>query len=244
MCGRFVQATDPYVLAEILGAVADSTHDRFSPRFNIAPSTNVIVMRDDDHRRALTTMSWGFVPKWTQQKSLSQRLANARSETAWEKPSFRHAMRSGRCILPIDGFYEWAPATHDGPRSASGKPAKRPHYFRRADGAPLLVAAMCELERGDGRLPPGGSAVCLLTTGPNDTMRPIHDRMPVILEPSDVDAWLTCEPDDARELLDALLRPAGPSVLNEHEVSIDVNNARNEGAHLTEVTVGPEGTLF
>ena len=129
-------------LAEILGASVDPDEGPH-PRWNIAPSSDL--MTPDlagAGSRTVSRRRWGPVPHWANDPSIGSRLANARSETAWDKPSFRDAMRRGRCIVPIDGFYEWAPATPDGPRTRTGRPAKRPHLFRSADGSPLLLAAI------------------------------------------------------------------------------------------------------
>ena len=233
-------------LAEILGAAVDPDDDPH-PRWNIAPSSDLTTLElDGDGRRILTRRRWGLVPHWANDPSIGSRLANARSETAWDKPSFRDAMRRGRCIVPIDGFYEWAPATPDGPRTSSGRPAKRPHLFRSANGSPLLLVAIGTRWRDSSR--PDGlrlSTVCLLTTDANATMAPIHDRMPVIVDPADVDAWLDAPPGEAREMLDGLLAPAPADRLVEHEVSIAVNDARREGPDLIEQVSDPgPGTLF
>jgi putative SOS response-associated peptidase YedK len=233
-------------LAELLGADIDIADDA-PPRWNVAPSADLTTMRlDADGRRVLGRSRWGLIPHWASDPSIAARLSNARSETAWDKPSFRDAMRRGRCIVPVDGFYELAPATPDGPRTAAGRPAKRPHLFRSAEGAPLLLAAISSRWRDTSR--PDGqrlSTVCLLTTGANATMATIHDRMPVILDPDEARLWLDVAPDDAREVLDGLLDPAPEGLLVEHEVAIGVNDARREGPDLVEpvADTGP-GTLF
>ena len=233
-------------LAEILDAVVDCDDDA-PPRWNIAPSADLTTLDvDESGRRILTRRRWGLVPHWADDPSIGARLANARSETAWDKPSFRDAMRRGRCIVPVDGFYEWAPASPDGPRTPTGRPAKRPHLFRSADGAPLLLAAIGSRWRDSTR--PDGlrlSTVCLLTTDANATMAPIHDRMPVILDPDDVEAWLDAPAAEAREILGGLLAPAAADRLVEHPVSIAVNDARREGADLIEQVDDPgPRTLF
>jgi putative SOS response-associated peptidase YedK len=248
MCGRVVQAMPMSRLADLLGAVVEVEDvDAVPPRWNLAPSADLTTLAlDADGRRTLRRARWGLVPHWAADPSIGARLSNARSETAWDKPSFRDAMRRGRCIVPVDGFYEWAPATPDGPRTSAGRPAKRPHLFRRVDGAPLLLAAISSRWRDDSR--PDGerlSTVCLLTTDANETMAPIHDRMPVILDADEAGHWLDVAPADARAMLDRLLDPAPADLLVEHEVAIAVNDARREGPELIEPTsdLGP-GTLF
>lgn len=235
-------------LAEILNAGIAGDADADAPlRWNIAPSADLATLElDGDGRRILSRRRWGLVPHWAKDPAIGARLTNARSETAWDKPSFRDAMRRGRCIVPVDGFYEWAPATPDGPRTPSGRPAKRPHLFHTVDGSPLLLAAIGSRWHDSSR--PDGlrvSTVCLLTTEANATMSPIHDRMPVILDPDDADGWLDAPAAEARELLGHLLAPAPIGVLVEHEVSIAVNDARSEGPDLAEPVIdhGP-GTLF
>ncbi len=245
MCGRFVQTTRPEVLAELFDiTVTDLSVDDLSPRYNIAPSASVAVIEADGTARCLVTRRWGLVPRWAKDPSIAARLSNARSETAWDRPSFRDSMRHGRCLVPIDGFYEWAPATPDGPRTASGRPAKRPHLFRSASNAPLLLAGI----GADWSGPDHGGAlrtVCLLTTSANELMAPIHDRMPVIIDREMAEVWLHAAPGEARDLLDHLLQPASVATLTEYEVGVEVNDARNESPELiTAVTDHPPTTLF
>jgi putative SOS response-associated peptidase YedK len=249
MCGRVVQAMPMGRLAELMGAVPDpdATDADAAPRWNIAPSADLTTLTTTaDGRRVLVRSRWGLVPHWAKDPSIGARLTNARSETAWEKPSFRDAMRRGRCVVPVDGFYEWAPATPDGPRTAAGRPAKRPHLFTAVDGGPLLVAAIASTWRDTSR--PDGerlSTVCLLTTSANATMAPIHDRMPVLLDPAEAERWLDTPAADARDMLDGLLDPAPDALLVEHEVSIAVNDARRDGPELVEPVADTEpGTLF
>ena len=136
----------------------------------------------------------------------------------------------------MDGFYEWAPAHPDGPRTRAGPPAKRPHLFSRVDGEVLNVAGIASIWRqGGGEL----RTFAVVTTEANATMAPIHDRMPVLLDRDGVDRWL-----DPHERPFDLIAPASPTALVVREVSGEVNDARNEGAHLLEaVPPGPE-TLF
>lgn len=243
MCGRVVQTTPVGEIAEILG-IAHGRHPLgWVPRRNIAPSASLLVAEADGIDTVLRFRRWGLVPHWALDESIGARLANARSETVWERPSFRDAVTRLRCIVPVNGFYEWAPATLDGPRTSSGKPAKRPHLFQAASGRPLLLAGIA----ADRPCPDGGDplrTVCLLTTQANGTMSPIHDRMPVLLDSEATDVWLRADHWEARDLLTHLLAPAPDDVLTEYEVSTEVNSARNEGPHLTDpVDVSPT-TLF
>jgi putative SOS response-associated peptidase YedK len=244
MCGRFVQARPPHELAVFLDAVVDDTVSSSPARFNIAPSASVTVLDEVNERRVLASSIWGLIPSWAKDPSIGQKLSNARSETVWEKPSFKSAIRSSRVIVPVEGFYEWSPARKDGPRGSSGRPLKEPHYFSRQDGEPMLLAGISSrwqnpLDGSDQR-----STVCLLTTSANKTMEPIHHRMPVILKTDDIEHWLTATKEDAETELSELLRPCADHVLHERVVSTDVNNARNEGVHLLDEVDDTPSTLF
>lgn len=243
MCGRVVQTTPIDELAQFLNVdrIEESLSETI-PKRNIAPSADLIVAEADSAESVLTRRRWGLVPHWAKDPSIGAKLSNARSETVWERPSFRDAIRRHRCIVPVDGFYEWAPASSDGPTTASGRPAKRPHLFTAADGSPLLIAGIA----ADWHDERAGSlqTVCLLTTSANELMEPIHDRMPVIIDPDMTDIWLHAEPHEARNLLDHMLRPAPGNALIEYEVSTAVNDARNERPDLTDPIDTTPNTLF
>ena len=244
MCGRFVQARPSHELASLFDASIDDNSTEPAARFNIAPSANVIVLEERHEERILTSSLWGLIPSWAKDPSIGQKLSNARSETVWEKPSFRSAIRSSRVIVPVDGFFEWSPARKDGPRGSTGRPLKEPHFFSRRDGESMLLAGISSrwqnpLDASDQR-----STMCLLTTSANRTMSPVHHRMPVVLETEDVEHWLTATKEDSEAELSALLRPCADHVLHQRVVSTEINNARNEGAHLlNEIDNGPS-TLF
>ena len=244
MCGRFVQAQPHHELASILDAVLDDTIDFPPARFNIAPSSQVTVLLDKNEQRMLSCATWGLIPSWAKDPSIGQRLSNARVETVWEKPSFREAIRSSRIVVPVDGFFEWSPARQDGPKNSNGKPAKEPHYFSRRDGTTMLLAGIASHWRDPIDPSSQRSTVCLLTTVANETMEPIHHRMPVIVEEIDVDQWLTADNNDAKEELQRLFAPAGNDVIQQRVVNISVNNARNEGKHLLDQVDETPTTLF
>lgn len=229
MCGRYVSATPPDQVAAYFGAEPPAEGAASGPweaNFNVAPTTGVLVVRDDGAVRHLETMRWGLVPFWAKDPSIGSRMINARAETVAEKPAFRSALRKKRCIVPADGFYEWKKAAGGG-----AKAPKQPMYIHRVDGEPLAFAGLWEVWR-DPSDPDRELHTCtVLTTSANATMRPVHDRMPVILPPSAWDAWL----DPAPAETDALLRhlvPAPDSLLTLHPVSTAVNNVRNRGPHL------------
>jgi putative SOS response-associated peptidase YedK len=147
-------------------------------------------------------------------------------------------------VVPVDGFFEWSPARQDGPKNPNGKPAKEPHYFSRRDGTTMLLAGIASHWRDPIDPSSQRSTVCLLTTVANETMEPIHHRMPVIVEEIDVDQWLTADNNDAKEELQRLFAPAGNDVIQQRVVNISVNNARNEGKHLLDQVDETPTTLF
>lgn len=219
MCGRFHLEDSPEDIGRSFDAVV-----RFSwkPRYNIAPTQRVAVMRrvlqlSGSSRREIVGMHWGLVPSWAKDVSIGSRMINARSETAPEKPSFRKAWVDRRCIVPASGFYEWK-------RLSEGK---QPHLIRRVDGTVMGLAGLWESWRG-----PDGldlESVTLLTTSPNRFMKTIHDRMPVMLEREEWDSWM----DDGRdgtslERIAELAMPASEGLLDAVAVSRHVNNPTHD----------------
>lgn len=202
----------------------------FTPHHNVAPTTRILAVAvDRERRRRLGRFQWGLVPSWAKDPSGSARLVNARSETVFEKPSFRHLVPSRRCIVPMDGFYEWR-TVYEAPRPA--KAPKEPVYITRRDGQPLAVAGLWSSWRADDRSP-WLHTCCVLTTDANDLIAPVHDRMPVILEPSDWSAWLDPSLSDRTELT-ALMIPAAVETIDLRAVSTRVNSVRNNDASLLE----------
>jgi putative SOS response-associated peptidase YedK len=165
--------------------------------------------------RELVMLKWGLIPFWAKDPGIGSRMINARSETAAGKPSFRAAFRRRRCLVLADGFYEW--------QKVEG--GKQPHYIRLADGGPFAIAGLWEHWEG-----PDESVIqscTLLTTGPNDLLRPLHNRMPVILDAGDYDLWLDLEVQDA-EKVQPLLRPFSPEAMDAYPVSRWVNRPQND----------------
>ncbi|HSL98701.1 MAG TPA: SOS response-associated peptidase [Candidatus Limnocylindria bacterium] len=220
MCGRFT-----------LFDSADSVGERFglpetpslSPRYNIAPSQTVAAVRipPGGGARELVFLRWGLVPSWAKDPAIGNRMINARAETAADKPAFRVAIRRRRCLVPADGFYEW--------KRVNGR--KQPYYIRLRDVAVFAFAGLWESWEG-----PGGASVescALLTTGPNDLLLPIHDRMPVILSPRDYELWLSPKEQDPKALA-PLLRPYPPEEMTVFPVGIAVNNPKTDTPDLIE----------
>jgi putative SOS response-associated peptidase YedK len=223
MCGRFVAATPPDVVAAYFGAEPPADEGR-GPRYNVAPTTDVFVVLEDGGVRKVTEAHWGLVPVWAKDPSIGNRMINARAETLAEKNSFKSPFKRTRCIVPADGFYEW--------KKVPGQKAKQPVYLHSANGEPLAFAGLWTTWRPKDR--PEEAALrsaTIVTTSANDAVAPVHDRMPVILPASAWDAWLDAGNDEL-ESLGKLLVPAASSVLAMHEVSTDVNSVRNQGPDL------------
>lgn len=214
MCGRYALHSLVSDLQKHFG-LFDSL--KFTPRFNAAPSLMLPVVRSRDERREFALCQWGFVPHWMKSRPKTRPI-NARSETAAEKPFFRTALRRHRCLVPANGFYEWAQA---------GSP-KQPWYFRLAGAELMAFAGLWDTWIHDGT---AMETFAILTTSANDTLRRIHDRMPVILDPSQYDVWL--EAGDQ-----ALLRPY-TGTMTGYPVGRAINSTGNEGPELLQPAANP-----
>ena len=189
MCGRFTQRLSWAELHELMDLIGAPLN--LPPRYNVAPSQDVAVVRAAPDGRSLAMLRWGLIPAWARDAAIGHKLINARSETAAQKPSFRSAFRHRRCLIPADGFYEW--------RRSGG--ARQPWLFGLRDGAPMMFAGLWErwtVPEGAAltgslaeRSPGDAVETCtILTTAANGTVAPVHGRMPVILPPDAWDAWL------------------------------------------------------
>jgi putative SOS response-associated peptidase YedK len=239
MCGRFVSSSSPERIAAHFGAVTDV--EPLGPNYNVAPTNDIygVVAVDaaggGDGKLELQVFHWGLVPVWAKDVNVGQRMINARAETIAEKPAFKGVFKKHRCIIPMDGFYEWAPGVDGGPVTKAGKPVKRPHFIHRVDGEPLAVAGIWSAwrDRAAGADAPWLHSAAVITTAANQTMSPIHDRMPVILPRAMWGLWL--DPTNHHvDVLANLLVPAPDELLVMHEVAPDVNNVRNKGPQLVE----------
>ncbi len=216
MCGRFTLAVDPDSIQLAFKVVSIVGCDL--ARYNIAPSQQVAVITDRDPKQ-LSMMKWGLVPSWAKDPRIGNRMINARSETAAEKPSFRTAFKRRRCLIPADGYYEWM---------KQGR-KKTPMYIQLVNRELFAFAGLWESwKRPDGEWL---FSCAILTTEANEKLRPIHHRMAVIIEPEEYDLWLA-----PRELSPAEWRPlmAGPrpEQLTFHEVSTAVNSPANDNPTL------------
>lgn len=216
MCGRYTLATDAEALQT---AFQLEMVEGYAPRYNIAPTQSVLVITHEQ-RRALTWARWGLIPSWAKDPSIGMTLINARAETLDEKPSFRDSFRRRRCLIPADGFYEWAKAGAQ----------KKPHYIYRPGRALFAFAGLWDIWKN-----PQGEWVrscTIITTEPNDLIRPLHHRMAVMLTPEQADAWI--DEQASPETLRGLLNPYSSQDLALHEVSPQVNSAQAEGPQLIE----------
>jgi len=224
MCGRFVVTTDPARLAVELDAVDETGAAGIAPNYNVAPSTRIAAVVADDHRRRIRLMRWGLLPPWARPDKPARPLINARAETLTTSPAFRAAAASRRCLIPMDGYYEWKP-NPDTPKGGR----KTPFYFFRPDGAPLLVAGLWV--PSPGAPSPDAMSATIVTTDAVGEFADVHDRMPLVLAPGDWDRWLDPQTPAPADLLAS--RP-DTAPMAAREVSTLVNNVANNSPELIE----------
>ena len=234
MCGRYRLSRRKQLVEEYFDVSSDT--DDWVPRFNIAPTQPVPVIRQhpEEARRNLSMMRWGLIPSWAKNTSGAARMINARSETADSLPAFREAIKLRRCLIPADGFYEWQ-------RQGS---AKQPFCFEANDSELFAFAGLWERWKD-----PSGQWIrscSILTTMPNALTSAIHDRMPVILDKSDYDLWL--DPGMTKgENVTGLLKPYDARLMRLYPVSNRVNQVQNDDADCAApITLKspPQGQLF
>ena len=226
MCGRYLLYTPVATLVRAFGLDPD-LRPNLEPRYNLAPTQEVAIVRRAEGTRRLDRARWGLIPSWAKDPSIASRLINARSETAPEKPAFRSAFKSRRCLVPADGFYEWV---------KDGK-AKQPWLLEPAAGGPIAFAGLFE----HWHQPDGVElrTMTILTTDASADIRHLHDRMPVILGSDAYDAWLEAPPPVAH----ALCRPAPEGLLRCRPVDCRVNAVRNDDASLIAAVPAPAALL-
>jgi putative SOS response-associated peptidase YedK len=258
MCGRFVASRPVEDIAALLDVDdVDVPEELTTPRFNLAPTDGVLAVatglrKHDDEvpepRRRLTDYRWGLVPSWAKEPGAGVRAFNARAETLSERPAFRNALAKRRCIIPADAFYEWEKI------AAGGRVRRQPWCFAPADGGLIAFAGLWEAwkpktEPDPQELLPGAGwhdqwllSCTIITTSANALVEPLHDRMPVILQPEDWAAWLQpgeLDPGD----VSVLLQPAPPDLLRSYPVSPAVNNTRAEGPELVAPLTGSDAAV-
>ena len=218
MCGRFTVTSAPDAIRALFRY---PEQPNFPPRYNVAPTQPIAVVRLHEGQREFVLMRWGLLPSWVKDPTTFTLLINARGETVSDKPAFRAAMKRRRCLIPADGFYEW--------QAAGGR--KQPYFIHAKSGEPLAFAGLWETWTG-----PNGEELdtaTIVTTEANRTLRDIHGRMPAIIAPEAFDLWLDCANVDARTA-GALIRPAPDELLEAYEVSTAVNRTANDNLKLLE----------
>jgi putative SOS response-associated peptidase YedK len=221
MCGRYTVTATPEVLRALFGY---PEQPNFPPRFNIAPTQPIAIVRLVDGKRQFALIRWGLLPSWVKDPKTFALQINARGESAAEKPAFRAAMKRRRCLIPADGFYEW--------QAVGGR--KQPFYVRAKSGAPFAFAGLWETWIG-----PNGEELetaAIVTTNANKTLSAIYERMPVVVPPDAFDLWLDCAKVDATTA-SALIAPAPENFFEAYPVSTHVNRVANDDPKLVEPVV-------
>ena len=181
MCGRFNSISSGKDFAAAYGAAFDGIELR--PNHNVAPTTKIYAMTINDTKKIVGVMNWGLIPSWSKDKTRAASMINARSETLGEKPSFRNLLTKYRCVIPIQGFYEWQVLPGD-----SKKPKKQAHYISRSDNEVMTLAGLWTTwkDKDDSLV----NTCTIITIEATNKLAAIHHRMPVILERESIDAWL------------------------------------------------------
>jgi len=224
MCGRYVIISSPQAFRQLFGY---SGQPNFPPRYNVAPTQPVPIVRLSEGKRQFALVRWGLIPSWVKDPRTFSLLINARAESVLEKPAFRNAMKRRRCLFLTDGFYEW--------QEEGGR--KRVYHVRRKDGGPMAFAGLWETWTG-----PNGEeqeTAAIVTTSANRTLSVIHDRMPVVIAPDAFEMWLDSANVDAK-VAEALIAPAPENLLEIYEVSPAVNRVANDSSALLDPYTVPE----
>jgi len=231
MCGRFARRSTQEVLADWFGVELEDM-PWFAPSYNVAPQSTqpVVRMNADTGKREFALMRWGLVPYWAKDAKIGYSTINARAEEVAAKPLYREALKKRRCLIPADAFYEW--------QRLGGK-TRRPFAFGLQSGEPFALAGLWERWK-----PKEGEPLetfTILTTDPNELAEPVHDRMPVIVQPGNYTRWM--EPGDADRPPIDLLRPFPAEKMRSWIVNDRVGNVRNDDAGLLTECL-PEKQLF
>lgn len=218
MCGRFALFASSDEVAKRLHLPESSL---FESRYNIAPTQPVAAVRATAKGHELASFRWGLIPSWAGEPAIGNKLLNARCETVADKPSFRSAFRQRRCLIPASGFYEW---------QKQGAGRKQPYFIRPRDGGLFAFAGLWERWHD-----PHGETIetcTILTTEANELMRPLHERMPVIIEPASDGVWL--DPHSSADALRALFVPFASDRIEAIPVGAWVSNPKHEGTRCLE----------
>jgi putative SOS response-associated peptidase YedK len=218
MCGRYSITSAPEAIRALFRY---QEQPNFPPRYNVAPTQPIPIVRLTDGHRHFALVRWGLLPSWVKDPRTFTLLINARGESVIDKPAFRAAMKRRRCLIPADGFYEW--------KAVGGR--KQPYFVRLKAGGPMALAGLWETWTG-----PNGEEMetaAIVTTNANRKLGEIHSRMPVIVPPEAFDLWLNCTEVDA-ETAAALVAPAPNDLLEFYPVSPAINRTANDNPKLIE----------
>jgi putative SOS response-associated peptidase YedK len=216
MCGRYCITTAPEAIRRLFRY---PEQPNFPPRYNVAPTQPVPIVRIAEGRRQFALVRWGLIPAWVKDPKGFTLLINARAESANDKPAFRNAMKRRRCLFPADGFYEWKPVRN----------GKQPYLAHPAGGGPMAFAGLWETWMG-----PNGEEMetaAIVTTQANAEMASVHHRAPVIVAPDQFDFWLDCANVDEKMALEVCV-PAPDGSMAVREVSPAVNRVANDSPEL------------
>jgi putative SOS response-associated peptidase YedK len=212
MCGRYVITSTPEAIRALFGY---AEQPNFPPRYNVAPTQPIPIVRLADGKRQFALMRWGLLPAWVKDPKSFSLLINARGESVLDKPAFRNAMKRRRCLIPADGFYEWKQVGE----------GEQPYFVRLKSRQPFAFAGLCETWTG-----PSGEELdtaAIVTTNANRTLAHLHGRMPVMLPPEAFDLWLDCAHVEATAAA-ALIAPARDELVEAYKVSTAVNRVAND----------------
>jgi putative SOS response-associated peptidase YedK len=219
MCGRYLITSSPDAIRRLFGY---PEQPNFPPRYNVAPTQPIPIVRVGEGGREFALVRWGLIPAWVKDPKGFSLLIIARADSVLDKPAFRNAMRRRRCLIPADGFYEW---------KDDGGGRRRPYVVRPRAGGPIAFAGLWETWMG-----PNGEELetaAVITTDANRTLGGIHNRMPVVVPPEAFELWLDCRTVDA-ETAAALLVPAPDDFFEAYEISTAVNRVANDSPQLIE----------
>ena len=220
MCGRFTLTATFEEIIDRFDIAAFLEEENYAPSYNIAPSQAVLAVINDGKSNRMGFLKWGLVPPWAKDSAIGHKMINARAETLAEKPSFRTAFKKKRCLIIADSFYEWK--RHE-------DKSKTPMRIKLKSADLFAMAGIWEAWKS-----PEGKTLytcSVITTGPNELMKDIHDRMPVILKPEDEKTWLNPSISDTNDL-NKLLIPYDEVLMETYEVSSLVNSPRNNTVEL------------
>ena len=224
MCGRYLITSSPEAFRRLFRY---EEQPDFPPRYNVAPTQPIPIVRMAEGKRQFALVRWGLIPPWVTDPRNFSLLINARGESVLDKPAFRNAMRRRRCLIPADGFYGW--------KEQGGR--RRPYCVRPKDGGPVAFAGLWETWSG-----PNGEEMetaVIITTNANRELAHLHERMPVVVPPEAYDFWLDCDNVDATTAA-ALFVPAREGFFEAYEISPAVNRTANDGPELIAPFVAEE----